>query len=338
MASEEPRYFELPLESYNGKIPFIVVDLIEEMRRRHVENFVGIFRLNGSDSRVKEIIERYNHGPINDLSSYTDINNLSTTLKRYFRYMAEQHRPLIPYELYDCFIGLMGCGVEEREIEVSKSLVKNMTPCSLKTLAYLCKFLKDITENQAVNNMTSSNLAICIAPNILVPQSPTESLMTESGLSNSALDLMIRCYDQIFDDVVITEDDFCNDEDIASLNAPKVNIEKLKHLIARCKLREGSLIPYIPICRLLKSPCYARPTKEPPHFDDVKPAEPVAPVVPEAPAPPVEPVEQDEHVDAVEQAEDDAPAEPVEPEEHVEHVDDIEPDVSVEPVAENPVE
>ena len=143
-----------------------------------------------------------------------------------------------------------------------------MSPCCIKTLAYLCKFLKDITENQAVNNMTSSNLAICIAPNILVPPSTSESLMQESGLSNSALDLMIRCYDQIFDDVVVTEADFCDEEDIASLSAPKVNTEKLKQLIERCKLRENSLIPFVPLCRLLNSPCYVRPAKEPPHFDD----------------------------------------------------------------------
>ena len=181
--------------------------------------------------------------------------------------MAEQKRPLIPYELYECFIGLMSANIEDQEIEISKSFLKHLSPCALKTLSYLCKFLNEITANQTVNNMNSTNLAICIAPNILVPPTNSESLLHESGLSNSTLDLFIRCYDQIFDDVVITEDDFCSEEDIASLSAPKVNMEELKQLIARCKLRENSLIPYVPLCRLLQKSCFVRPNKEPPQFD-----------------------------------------------------------------------
>lgn len=269
MSSDKVRFFEIPLESFNGKIPFIVVDLIEEMRRRHVENIQGIFRLNGSDSRVKEIIERYNNGPISSFAEYKDINDLSTTLKRYFRYMTFEKRPLIPFELYDCFIGLMNYGDEEKTNEVMKGLLKNLNQAKYKTLGYLIKFLNDISKNQSVNNMTAMNLAICITPNILVAPETNQSLMKESGLANQVIELMIKNYDQIFDELVITKDDFCTDEDIATLWVPKLDLELIKQLTIRCKLREESLIPYVPMCRVLCSKkIYQRPNKPLPVFDD----------------------------------------------------------------------
>ena len=103
MGDHCPRCFELPPEKFRGKIPFIVSDIVNELKKRKCEEVEGIFRHNGSDTGIKQLINEFNYGQIQDWSKYTEIHILSVTLKRYLRRIAD-FEPLIPFELYDCFI------------------------------------------------------------------------------------------------------------------------------------------------------------------------------------------------------------------------------------------
>lgn len=264
------KYFEAPPEKFNGKIPFIVSDLINEMKRRKVENIQGIFRLNGSDLRCKELIETLNNKRVTDFSQYNDINTLSTVLKRYFRKMSE-NGPLIPFSLYKQIVKIMDdpSAGEDQQINLIKPLLRSeMTECRLKILLYLCQFLTFIAKNESKNQMNIKNLSICIAPNIIVSETQSDGAMKESGLINNAFALILGNFEKFFDGITITEDDFMSEEDIAVLTSPKFAVSTLQHLILRCKERDNSIIPYVPYCQISNNPKYKRPTNPPQVLDD----------------------------------------------------------------------
>ena len=257
------KYFEVPPEKFNGKIPYIVSDLIEEMKRRKVEKIQGIFRLNGSDVRCKELIDSLNNGRVTDFSQYSDINTLSTVLKRYFRKMSEAN-PLFPFSLYNKIISAMNDSsmTEEQHINLLRPLLRSeMSECRLKILKYLCQFLTFLAENESENQMNINNLSICIAPNVIVPQHQSDDAMKESGLVNNAFALIVRNYETFLDGITINEEDIMTDEDFALMTSPKFVVSTLQHLILRCKEREDTLIPYIPYCQISNNPRYKRPTK-----------------------------------------------------------------------------
>lgn len=264
------KFFEIPPERFNGKIPFIISDLINEMKRRKVENIQGIFRLNGSDVRCKELIENFNNGQVTDFTKYNDINTLSTVLKRYFRKMSE-NGPLIPFSLYKNIIKIMDdpSSNQEQQINLIKPLLRSeMSECRLKILKYLCQFLTFIAENEDKNQMNIKNLAICIAPNIIVSETQSDGAMKESGIVNNAFALILENYESFLDGITVSDDDIMSEEDIAVLTSPKFAVSTLQHLILRCKERENSVIPYIPFCQFSNNPRYKSPTKSPQIVDD----------------------------------------------------------------------
>jgi hypothetical protein len=259
-------FFDLPPEFYNGKIPFIVTDLIGQMRILKAEQVVGIFRLSGSDGKIRELVERLDRGPIDNWAPYGDVNVIANTLKRYFRRMA-QHEPLIPAELYDCFMALMenSVGDEAHARDVMTSLINDLNPGRIKTLAYFCACLNVIASNSDVNKMTAENLAVCIAPNILpFREGVTEmEALQQNMLGNQAFSLMIKGFRQLFAHIEITPEDFCTRDDIAMLGGAKWDVGYIEHLIERHRLREKTLIPYIAPCRFEIKAMYRRPEGKP---------------------------------------------------------------------------
>ena len=73
----EHHFFSMPPEAFHGKIPYIVSDLICELRRRQWYKVEGIFRLNGSDKVIKEIVADIDKGPIADWSKYPSVHDLA---------------------------------------------------------------------------------------------------------------------------------------------------------------------------------------------------------------------------------------------------------------------
>lgn len=212
-------FFSQRPEAYGDKIPFIVTDLINELHKRNAADVEGIFRLAGSDRETKELISEFSKGQVASYDNY-DVNTLATCLKRYFMRMSEVSQPLIPFELYACMIAIMKMPLGEDIIiqKVKPLLSANMPPSKYKALVYLCQFLRTITAKSETNRMTSTNLSICIGPNLLVsPESGTFESLQESQYANKALEMMIRKYDDLFGDVTLTESDICTTETLSEI-------------------------------------------------------------------------------------------------------------------------
>ena len=132
-------FFELPPEAYNGKIPFVITDLIEHVKEMHIELLVGVFRVNGNEPIIKSIIADLNHGRIKDWSKYEDMHSISTAIKRFFGKMV-LNNPIIPYEYYSTIIKVMKTRDLQNEVTTLTQIIQTINECRRNTLAYLMDF------------------------------------------------------------------------------------------------------------------------------------------------------------------------------------------------------
>lgn len=274
-SAESHHFFDMPPEAFHGKIPFIVTDLITELKRRNCVDQDGIFRLNGADSRINQLISELDKGRVQDWSKYNnpeDIHVISCALKRYFRKMAEKE-PLATHEYYQCFIGAMeSIKADPKSKPVLNNLVGLLPKIRRIILGYLCKFLYEISQNSAKNRMTPSNLSICFAPNILVSSDetdlPQEVQLQQTNSANDVFAILIEDYQTIFKGINFDDENLlCTEEDFNLFNAPPINVVHIQNQIFRCNFRHGHIIPFVPLCRLIDSQKFKRPTRDPPNPD-----------------------------------------------------------------------
>ena len=271
---EANHFFQMAPESFHGKIPFIVTDLITELRRRNCEDAVGIFRLNGSDTQTRELCDALDKGKVTDWSPY-DIHTVSTALKRYFRQMAETE-PLVPMESYDCIIAVVNIRDTMNSMDINDSIVEKlakvieqMPKIRMLTLGYLCKFLVEIAAKKEVNKMNEQNIAICFAPNILtMPDLPPTEIAEQSKLANTAFQLILENFDKIFPNFHVDESMYCNEDDFSLFNAPPFNVVHIQTQIFRCNFRRNHIIPFVPLCRLVDADVFQRPARPAPGIDE----------------------------------------------------------------------
>ena len=261
----EAHIWQQPPEAYQGKIPFVVSDMIDQMKHMHCEKVEGIFRLNGSDILTKRLIEALDAGRIKDWSKYQNVHTVATALKRYFRSMATTE-PIIPFRLYNEIIRI---GKEEPSKESHRQLkefFKKLDTGRYNTLSYLIKFLNFIASHAEENKMTSSNLAVCFGPNIIVSDRPdSPEALKDSFVIVNVLDDIIANYYILFDNAEQVEQWLCDEEDIAILTLPPLEWSHIKNLITRCKERtKNKAIKYIPFVNFQQGLAINRPTRKPP--------------------------------------------------------------------------
>lgn len=256
-------FFSESPEFYQGKIPYIVIDLIEELKRRQCEKVEGIFRLAASETKCSSFVRTLEKGFVEHWSEVDDIHIVATALKRYFRKMAIVN-PLLPFEAFDQAIATTESEkfAEEMKIIISKIYIGRQ-----RIFKYLLGFLFFITENSSVNKMVAGNLAICFAPNLIVPRKNEDRMnMKIAGNCNTLLEKMILNYKVIFENV---EEVLCTKTDILSLSEPPISWEHVTHLIARAKSRQkNSIIQYIPLFSINPDRKIIRPTRDPPEAPD----------------------------------------------------------------------
>ncbi|ENN71619.1 hypothetical protein YQE_11718, partial [Dendroctonus ponderosae] len=135
----------------------------------------GIYRLSGITSNIQKLRNAFDEDRIPDL--YTedilkDIHSVASLLKMYFR---ELPNPLCTYQLYQSFVNaVQGCGNAIRTTETDherllkmREAVQKLPPPHYRTLEYLMRHLAKVSNHSCSTGMTTRNLAIVWAPNLL---------------------------------------------------------------------------------------------------------------------------------------------------------------------------
>ena len=239
-------FFSKPISTYNGKIPFIVKDIIDKLREINAKNIEGIFRLSSSQSKVQKLTDELDKGPINDWSQHSDAIALACVLKNYFRHQAKTD-PLMTYDYYDLLVAFATIPDETIIPERIKKACMELEPSRLNTLAFLMNYLYEIQLNKNINKMNAQNLAICFAPNILAAREQThDTIIDENPQQIKIVRIIIEQYQFFFNNFKFDSNLFISNEEMEIYLKPKLNNELMYELMKRRSFRKKTLIPYTP--------------------------------------------------------------------------------------------
>lgn len=123
------------------------------------------------------------------LPEYLDVHVIANTLKLYLRELPD---PLLTNALFDDWMNSMK-GSEEQKLQTVKNLLKKLPTANRENLAYLMQFLGKLSK-QPENKMSSSNIAICIAPNLLWDSSGSKDDANGHMLLCSIVNLIVEFF------------------------------------------------------------------------------------------------------------------------------------------------
>lgn len=120
---------------------------------------VGIYRIPGNTAAISGLYENiknngFNEQTLND-AKWDDVNVVSSLLKLFIRSLTE---PILPNNLYQCFIAADKNTVEEQRFQELRSLLKKFPPHHYATLKHLIGHLSKVSSNSSVNLMEPRNL------------------------------------------------------------------------------------------------------------------------------------------------------------------------------------
>ncbi|NXS38119.1 TAGAP protein, partial [Pomatostomus ruficeps] len=125
----------------------------------------GIFRKAANEKARKELKEELNKGWNVDLKSKS-VHLLAVVLKDFLRNIPSK---LLSADLYEKWMQALEKPRKQEKIEELKAVADKLPRPNLILLKHLLSLLHHISQNAETNRMDSSNLAICIGPNMLSP-------------------------------------------------------------------------------------------------------------------------------------------------------------------------
>ncbi|XP_048155407.1 T-cell activation Rho GTPase-activating protein-like isoform X2 [Corvus hawaiiensis] len=125
----------------------------------------GIFRKAANEKARKELKEDLNKGGNVDLKSKA-VHLLAVVLKDFLRNIPSK---LLSDDLYEKWMQALEKPNKQEKIEELKEVADKLPRPNLVLLKHLLSLLHHISQNAETNRMDSSNLAICIGPNMLSP-------------------------------------------------------------------------------------------------------------------------------------------------------------------------
>ncbi|XP_069708139.1 T-cell activation Rho GTPase-activating protein isoform X2 [Phaenicophaeus curvirostris] len=126
----------------------------------------GIFRKAANEKARKELKEDLNKGGNVDLESKS-VHLLAVVLKDFLRNIPSK---LLSADLYEKWIQALEKPSKQEKIEELKEVADKLPRPNLILLKNLLSLLHHISQNAESNKMDSSNLAICVGPNMLSPE------------------------------------------------------------------------------------------------------------------------------------------------------------------------
>ncbi|XP_063089036.1 T-cell activation Rho GTPase-activating protein isoform X3 [Cavia porcellus] len=190
--------FDQPLSmicSENGSLPRPIQDILAILCLKGPST-EGIFRKAASEKARKELKEELNCGGAVDLEGLP-VHLLAVVLKDFLRSIPLK---LLSSDLFEEWMGALEKQDEEDRIEALKQVVGQLPQPNLLLLKHLVSVLHLISKNSEVNKMDSSNLAICIGPNMLTLENDQNlSFEAQKDLNNKVKTLVEFLIDNCFE-------------------------------------------------------------------------------------------------------------------------------------------
>ncbi|XP_077000334.1 rho GTPase-activating protein 7 isoform X2 [Tamandua tetradactyla] len=131
--------------------------------RNHCLDQVGLFRKSGVKSRIQAL--RQMNESAGDCVSYEGQSayDVADMLKQYFRDLPE---PLMTNKLSETFLQIYQYVPKDQRLQAIKAAIMLLPDENREVLQTLLYFLSDVTAAVKENQMTPTNLAVCLAPSL----------------------------------------------------------------------------------------------------------------------------------------------------------------------------
>uniref|UniRef100_A0A8C9XA20 SH3 domain binding protein 1 n=1 Tax=Sander lucioperca TaxID=283035 RepID=A0A8C9XA20_SANLU len=149
----------------------------------------GLFRLAAAASVVKRLKSCLDQEAVDHSDFSMDPHAVAGALKSYLRELPE---PLMTFELYNDWFKAAGEKELTEKLEQFRVLLRKLPPENYNNLRYLVQFLSLLSEQQAVNKMTPSNIAIVLGPNLLWPRAEGSALFDMAAASSVQVVMVIE--------------------------------------------------------------------------------------------------------------------------------------------------
>ncbi|KAJ8281298.1 hypothetical protein GJAV_G00065940 [Gymnothorax javanicus] len=154
---------QVNLQRYGQPLPPSIQEAMRYLRNQGLDQ-VGLFRKSGVKSRIQALRQMNEAGP-EGLVSYEGQSayDVADMLKQYFRDLPE---PLLTSKLTDTFLQIYLYIPKDQRLQAARAAILLLPDENREALQTLLCFLCDVVANVAENQMTSTNLAVCLAPSI----------------------------------------------------------------------------------------------------------------------------------------------------------------------------
>ncbi|GAM24587.1 hypothetical protein SAMD00019534_077620, partial [Acytostelium subglobosum LB1] len=199
-SSPATQFFGISLETLQERdkveVPNIVYKAVQYLERPHALATEGLFRVSANQRHFNEMKEAINNGSRKDFEGIEDPHMVTSFIKCFLR---ELPTPLLTYDLFKPLVQPVvdSIGDEKNMIVVNKlaSILKTLPRRNQTLCKIILGMLSNISANKQSNKMTSSNLAVVLAPNMLYPLQLDIESITEA---NATIEYMIRNYQLLY--------------------------------------------------------------------------------------------------------------------------------------------
>jgi len=177
------------------KIPLAVAQSIKYLVESKGIEEEGIFRVSGAQVDVRNIKKKFDQGKKVDLNQVKNPHTVAGVLKLWFRELPE---PLLTYELYDSFLAAIRAPEVTQRIQYLRTVIDSLPIGNRAILMVLMQFLHLVMNKSQKNKMSSQNLAIVFAPNLIQPAEQSfEKILGDSDVVNDLIRSLITLYPQV---------------------------------------------------------------------------------------------------------------------------------------------
>ncbi|XP_075257564.1 uncharacterized protein LOC142349717 isoform X2 [Convolutriloba macropyga] len=175
-------------------VPEFVVNGMREVERRGLD-IEGIYRLCGNMAEIQKLRFEVDKNSGYNLSQVNDIHVITGALKMYFRELPES---LFPSSSYQTLADTFNSGKDMDEMaDIVRSIVSTFSRTHQAVILHLFTHLLLVVENQQLNKMDSTNVAIVFGPNLIFPPDHI-SMAASVATTNSIMQLTLSHLATIF--------------------------------------------------------------------------------------------------------------------------------------------
>ncbi|KAJ2170834.1 Rho-type gtpase-activating protein [Coemansia sp. RSA 551] len=191
-------------------VPWVVRAAVEFIETQGL-TMEGVYRRSGSTMDIREVqaqvarIGVATNGLFDDKGAVVadpdmDVPSVTSVLKQYFRDLPD---PLMTMSTYQMWVDAANISDVSERISVYRTISSTMPLAHAHTLQFMMQHLKRVANNQGENKMTTNNLAVVFAPNILhMSRSNVLQDMANMSEINKTVSFLVQHADSVWTDDV----------------------------------------------------------------------------------------------------------------------------------------